>query len=148
MPLIKKILASVLLFAVIITGSTSAAYAAACKPASDGLPLPTWYQYLPGETVPADPSRPNGPKTCVIKTDGLDGSAALLVMMGIFNIIMFIAGFAAVIFVVFGGFKLLTSTGEPQKIAAARTTILNALVGLFIAIIAAQAVGFIAARIV
>lgn len=106
-----------------------------CSPGSGGLPLPTWYQYLPGQQV-------NG--QCEIKTDGLGGKLVILILMGVFDILLYLAGLIAVIMVIWGGFKLLTSDGEPQKIAAARTTIFNALVGLVIAVIASQIVGFIA----
>jgi hypothetical protein len=106
-----------------------------CSPGSGGLPLPTWYQYLPGQQV-------NG--QCEIKTEGLGGKVVILILMGIFDILLYVAGVIAVLMVIWGGYKLLTSDGEPQKIAAARTTIFNALVGLVIAVIASQIVGFIA----
>ena len=105
-----------------------------CSPGSGGLPLPTWYQYLPGQQV-------NG--QCEIKTDDLGGKLVILILMGVFDILLYIAGIIAVVMVIWGGFKMLTSDGEPQKIAAARTTIFNALVGLVIAVIASQIVGFI-----
>ena len=106
-----------------------------CRPGSGGLPLPTWYQYLPGQKV-------NG--QCEIKTDGLGGTVIILILMGIFDILLYVAGVIAVVMIIWGGFKLLTSDGEPQKIAAARTTLFNALVGMVIAVIASQIVGFIA----
>ncbi len=106
-----------------------------CTPGSGGLPLPTWYQYLPGKTTT------NG---CEINAKDLGGKVVILILMGVFDILLYLAGVIAVIMVIWGGFKLLTSSGEPQKIAAARTTIFNALVGLVIAIIASQIVGFIA----
>lgn len=111
------------------------AEAAKCRPGSGGLPLPTWYQYLPGETVDGQ---------CEIKTDGLGGKVVILILMGVFDILLYVAGLVAVVMIIWGGFKLLTTDGEPQKIAAARTTIFNALVGLAIAVIASQIVGFIA----
>ena len=106
-----------------------------CNLNGDGLSLPTWYQYLPTQKV-------NG--ECEIKTDGLGGKVVILILMGIFDILLYVAGLVAVVMIIWGGFKLLTSDGEPQKIAAARTTIFNALVGLIIAVIASQIVGFIA----
>ena len=118
-------------------GSEAATVAAGskCSPGSGGLPLPTWYQYLPGKNTAGG---------CQINTEGLGGKVIILILMAVFDMLMYIAGVVAVVMVIWGGFKLLTSSGEPQKIAAARTTIFNALVGLVIAIIASQIVGFIA----
>ena len=83
---------------------------------------------------------------CEVDTSG-GGITVVLILMGVFDIILFLGGVLAVIMVIYGGFKFVTSTGEPQKIAAGRTTIINALVGLGIAIIASQIVGFIAGRL-
>lgn len=137
----KSILVVLFFVATMLVGINSSV-SAACNPRAGGggLPIPTWYEYLPGKQDPTT-------KKCVPDTEGLGGTAVLLIMFAIFDIILFIVGFGAVIFIIYGGFKLLTSTGEPQKIAAARTTLLNALIGLVIALIAAQVVGFIAGRL-
>ncbi len=120
----------------VFTFTTGVALAAEpCQPGSGGLPLPTWYQYLPGEKV-------NG--ECDITTKDLGGKVVILILMGVFDILLYLAGLIAVVMVIWGGFKLLTSNGEPQKLAAARTTIFNALVGLVIAAVASQIVGLIA----
>jgi len=55
-----------------------------------------------------------------------------------------IIGFLAVIFVIWGGFRYITSQGEPEHIKSAQSTIFNALIGLVIAILAAGTVNFIA----
>lgn len=134
--LISFITMSVLSIFVVLAIPLGVAVAAdPCQPGSGGLPLPTWYQYLPGETVDG---------ACQINTKDLGGKVVILILMGVFDILLYLAGLIAVIMVIWGGFKLLTSDGEPQKIAAARTTIFNALVGLVIAVIASQIVGFIA----
>ncbi len=122
---------------VLISGMASAEVAPGCS--NTFLGIPTWYKYL---DVTKDA---NG--ACAIDTSNSDGSMVLLIIMGIFDILMFLAGLIAVIMVIYGGFRLVTSTGEPQKIAAARTTILNALIGLGIAILASQVVGFVAGRL-
>lgn len=96
------------------------------------LGIPHWGKYLDFDDK------------CVIIPPAEGGQVVLLVMFGIFDIILFLAGFIAFIMLVYGGFKFLTSTGEPQKIAAARTTILNALVGILITFVASNIVGFIA----
>lgn len=47
-----------------------------------------------------------------------------------------VAGYVAVGFVVFGGYKYLMSGGEPSKVAQGKQTITNAIVGLIIAMLA------------
>jgi hypothetical protein len=53
------------------------------------------------------------------------------------------AGYIATFFILYGGFKYLTSQGTPTIIAEARTTILDAIIGLVISIIAIGFVNFI-----
>jgi hypothetical protein len=101
--------------------------------------IPVWYEYLP--------MNPD----CTINTDTSNGGVnagtlTVLILMGVFDILMFGAGFLAVIMIIYGSFRFLTSTGDSNKIAAARTTIFNAIVGLVIAVFASQLVGFIATR--
>ena len=50
----------------------------------------------------------------------------------------------AIIFVIIGGFKFIVAQGNPDKVAKARNTLANALVGALIAILASRVVGYIA----
>ena len=100
------------------------------------LGLPTWYEYLPTD-----------PTTCAIQTDGLGGTAIILVIMALIDILLTLAGILAVGFIIFGGFKYITSQAEPSKLVGARQTILNAVIGLVIAIIASRVVAFIAGKL-
>lgn len=52
------------------------------------------------------------------------------------NAVLFFAGFVAITFIVIGGFRYVTSAGDPQKTAQAKDTILYAVIGLIIAIAA------------
>ena len=56
------------------------------------------------------------------------------------------AGYLSVGFIIFGGYKFMASQGDPGKIAGARTTIQNALIGLVIAILSVTIIRFIADR--
>ncbi|MGH7240780.1 MAG: hypothetical protein ACREGB_00610 [Candidatus Saccharimonadales bacterium] len=94
--------------------------------------MPTWYEYLPGTC--SDPS-------INTLTD------IWLIVAAFVEILLRIAGLAAVAFVIFGGFQYLTSQAEPDKVTKARQTIINALVGLAISIMAAVLVNFIAGSI-
>jgi hypothetical protein len=73
-----------------------------------------------------------------------------LIALAIVDILMTLAGVIAVVFVIIGGFKYVTSAGSvvstgqtPSKIANAKNTIVYALIGLVVAILASQIVGYI-----
>lgn len=55
------------------------------------------------------------------------------------KIIAVIAGVAAVIIIIISGFEYITSGGDPQKAASARSALIGAVIGLVI-IVAAQAI--------
>jgi len=57
-----------------------------------------------------------------------------------------IAGLAAVIFVIYAGIKYITSQGSPNETARAQSTIIYALIGLAIAIIAVPTVSYLGNR--
>ena len=50
--------------------------------------------------------------------------------------ITLLMGYAAIIFVIYGGFKYIMSNGEPGKVAQAKTILTNALIGLVIGVLA------------
>lgn len=64
----------------------------------------------------------------------------------ILNVVSFLVGFAAVIMIMLGGFKFLTSQGESANVASARNTILYAIVGLVIVALAQFIVKFVLAK--
>lgn len=105
--------------------------------------IPKWYQYLPYEL-----SSTTG--NCEITLD-LRTSAGptqfWFIGLSIVEILLRIAGLLAVIFIIYGGFKLVTSQGEPDAAKAARNTITNALIGVVIAVLGSSIVHFIATRI-
>lgn len=109
--------------------------AADCNKAKTTFMLTPWYKYLTFNDQ------------CIVdtKTDG--AKVIFLVMLAIAELLLNIAGLVAVVFVVFGGFKFIIAQGEPQNIANSRKTILNALIGLGITLIAAQIVKFIAFKL-
>ena len=55
-----------------------------------------------------------------------------------------VAGAIAVIIIVIGGIRYITSTGDSSRIKAAKDTILYAVIGLVVVIIARAIVGFVA----
>lgn len=59
------------------------------------------------------------------------------------NLMLYIAGAVAVIVIIIGGIRYITSTGDAMRIKQAKDTILYGIVGLIIAIIAWALVNFI-----
>lgn len=90
--------------------------------------LPTWYKYL--DCRDGDP---------VI--DSL--TDVWRIVGGIIDILIFVGGAAAVLFIIYGGIRMVTSQGQPDKVAQARQTLIYAAAGLVIAIIARVIVNYV-----
>ncbi len=74
-------------------------------------------------------------------------SVALPVTLVIVDDLLKIAGLVAVVYVITGGIKLTTSQGEPDKTKMARESIINALIGLVVAVVAAAVVSYIGSQL-
>ena len=112
-------------------------FAAACS-GGGFLGFPTWYKYLPGSSDPTT-------HLCSPQITGLND--VWLIVAAVIEIMLRVAAIVAVVFVIYGGFGYMTSQGEPDKTTKARWTIINALAGLAISVLAAVVVGFIAGSI-
>lgn len=64
-------------------------------------------------------------------------------LLKVVDVILVILGFAAVIMVIIGGIKFITSSGDPSNVTSARNTILYAIIGVVVAVIARPLLGFI-----
>jgi hypothetical protein len=84
---------------------------------------------------------------CVSKTDKdpLTGTNGLLVR--ITYIVSFVAGAAAVIVIIVGSIKYITSGGDSNRVNSARNTILYALVGLVIIILAPTLIVYLVSKL-
>ncbi len=111
-------------------------FAAPC-PGGNFLGFPTWYKYLDGVTDP-------NTGLCSPRMAGLND--VWLVLAALIEILLRVAALLAVGLVIYGGISYMTSNGEPDATTKARHTIINALIGLGIAISAGAIVGFIAGR--
>lgn len=101
------------------------------------LGLPTWYKYLDKAVDSAG--------DCSIQFElATDASKILL---AVFEIILRIGGIVAVGFIIYGGFQYIISQGEPERTKGAKSTILNAVIGLAIAISATAIVNLIGRNI-
>jgi phosphotransferase system glucose/maltose/N-acetylglucosamine-specific IIC component len=63
-------------------------------------------------------------------------SDASSLMSGILNTVYFWMGVTAVGFIVYGGFQYVLSSGEPGKIRKAKDTLLYAIIGVVVVLIA------------
>lgn len=137
----KKVLAIVLLLSVITTGAAAiggdTAHAAPCKGGQGGLSpsifIP-WYQYLDCDANGA-PNISNW------------SEAIPLIAMAVIEMLIRIGGLIAVGFIIWGGIQYTTSQGEPEGLNNAKSTILNAVIGLIIVIIAIGITQFVAGLI-
>lgn len=59
------------------------------------------------------------------------------------NVLLFIIGAVSVIMLIIGGFRYVTSQGDSSQVASAKNTILYAIIGLIIAILAFAVVSFV-----
>lgn len=118
-------------------------FAASCDLPEKLYQIPTWYKYLPGETDPTDPG------TCRLMLDFSTDAANSLISVGfaVIEIMLFVAGIVAVAYIIYGGFKYVLSQGNPDQTKTAKDAILNALIGLIIAIVATTVVRFVAERL-
>ena len=64
----------------------------------------------------------------------------------IVNVLLFILGAIAVIMIIIGGIRYTTSNGDASNIKAAKDTILYAVIGLIVAILAYAIVNFVLGR--
>lgn len=65
----------------------------------------------------------------------------------ILSVVFMLAAGIAVIVIIVGGLSYVLSNGDPQKAAKAKDTILYAVIGLVVAIMATTIVGFVFGRI-
>lgn len=75
--------------------------------------------------------------------DNTTGSAVPDLVASITSIFAWVLGILAVIFIIYGGFKYMTSTGDSSKVGAAKSTILFAIIGLVIAVVAQPLVKYV-----
>ena len=118
-------------------------YAADTFKSGDGctatfLTFPAWYDGLPRDGCAIQ--SPQGDSDAV-------GGFVWLIVLNIIEIVLQLIGYAAAGFIIFGGFKYVTSVSSADKSAAARKTILNAIIGLAISFLSVVIVNLISGNI-
>ena len=83
----------------------------------------------------------------VNSAQGTDQPAGLFTEGGIFqtvvNVLLFLVGAIAVIMLVIGGIRYVVSGGDQSAVTGAKNTIMYAIVGIIVAILAYAAVSFV-----
>lgn len=144
--LVALALTPAILFASLYVAPAQQAAAVAQDCTKSFLGLPAWYKYL--ESTPWPECDINGPRETSDPSSPFNWpKAAGFVGIAVFEALLRIAALVAVVYVVYGGFRYITSQGEPEGAKSARETILNALIGVVIAIAAASIVSFIMQRL-
>lgn len=75
------------------------------------------------------------------------GAWLTIVAMNVVRMLLFVVGYASIIFIIYGGFKYMTQGDNASGTAAARKTIQNAVIGLVISIMSVSIVTFVVGRI-
>lgn len=68
-------------------------------------------------------------------------------LQNIINILLYISGIIAVIYIVIAGFRYITSNGDSSSISKAKNNIMYALIGLVVAIMAYAIVNFVLGKL-
>ena len=79
---------------------------------------------------------------------GANNTDLTTTIVGILNGIIAVLGLLAVIFVLIGGINYMTSAGDPSKTKKAKDTIIYALIGLVICVLAFALVNFVIVHII
>jgi len=105
--------------------------------------LPTWYKYLAkGGKMVVDAATGR----CEI-VGTLQIADLSLIALALVDVALRVAAIVAVGYVVYGGVQFVIAQGETDKTKKARQTIINALIGLTIALVSTGIVAFIGNKI-
>lgn len=103
------------------------------------LGLKTWYAYLTVKWDGLTCHISNFDKNNVLGAQ----SPFLLITLAILDDLVRVAALVAVGFVIYGGIQYVISQGSPDATNRAKNTIINALIGLVLAVVAAGLISFI-----
>lgn len=115
-------------------------FADACDKSGGFLGLVPWYHYI---TLSSG---------CEVRDfnllpSGGQPSDVPLVLLALVDDLLRIAGILAVGFVIYGGIQFIGSQGNPEQTSKARSTIINALLGLALAMVAVAFVSYLGNRL-
>jgi uncharacterized membrane protein (DUF373 family) len=102
--------------------------------------MKTWYAYVPKSEIDGSTCTVND---VTILPSGNNKGVLPYVALAIVDDLLRITAVVAVAFVITGGVRYATSQGEPGEVKKALSTIINALIGLATAMVAAAVVSYI-----
>jgi len=120
-----------------MTMATPQAVGAASTCSQSFLGFPAWYRKLIDETT-CEVLSPNG-----IKPNPTLSSFIWHIVFNVVEIAIVAAAYLSGFYFLYGGFLFIVSQGKPDNAAKARTTMLNALIGLIISLAAVTIINFI-----
>ena len=101
--------------------------------------FPTWYRGVTDDN-------------CNITLDNAAGDPDInriwVIVMNFIEILLQAVAYVSVGFLIWGGFKYIKSEGEPNKISEAKSAILNAVIGLVIALMSVAIVEYVQGLII
>lgn len=104
--------------------------------------IPAWYKYFGDDYGEVKTSNKFVPTTCGI-VDGELTDHLLQIGLAVIDMLLRIGALVAVAFIIMGGYRYMSSQGEPKNLEAAMATIVNAAIGLGIVLTATVLVAFI-----
>lgn len=97
------------------------------------------FSFVPTEQVFAlEPCTGSDTQICKANNDLFGG-----ILKEVINVMLYLAGAIAVIMMVVGGIRYITSDGDPGAATKAKNTIIYALIGLIIAVMSYSIVNFV-----
>ena len=140
--MMQKLKHTVVAVAVMAFGAVGAAAVPAQPVAAAGctstfLTFPAWYDgLLDGSCRIKKPRGSNGLSQFIWR-----------IVLNIISIVLQLVAYASAGYIIYGGFKYLTSSGSADRTAAAKKTIQHAVIGLIISFFSVAIVTLIASRI-
>ena len=127
----------------------------ACLVAVIAMPL---LMFAPLPAMAADPQDENSSRSLCIGSGGTwdsttstcskaGGQSFPQALSSITNLLLFVIGAIAVIMIIVGGIRYILSNGEQQAVTAAKNTILYAVIGLILSVVAYAIVAFVTGAI-
>lgn len=97
----------------------------------------------PTSSLAIDACKGNDTVVCTSSPKDLTGG----VLKNVISILLYVAGTIAVIMIIVGAIRYITSDGDPSKAGQAKNTIIYAVVGLVVAVMSFGIVSFVIGRL-
>lgn len=98
-------------------------------------------------TCPDGTIHANTQKNNLAECNVTGGNTLMSTVQKVINVILSVMGIIAVVMIIIGGIQYTTSSGDPQKATRAKNTILYAIIGLVVALLAFAIVNFVLASV-